>query len=199
MGAIVTIALPKDLDRRQRRTRVALHGALDRLIDRLPYAELSVSRISDEADVGRPTFYRHFPDVSALLLDRLGGDMQEQLTVTRALRDQGGSPRALLLEATVFACERIATHPVLYRALLDGSAGTNAVTLFREQIASIMEIIGTRAPDHQPGEAMLRVGTVAGATSAFLLGWIELGLQPPARDAAALLVAMTEPLMIGGG
>lgn len=93
----MTIALPKDLDRRQRRTRVALHGALDRLIDRLPYADLSVSRLSDEADVGRPTFYRHFPDVSALLLDRLSGDLQEQLAVTRALSAETASPRVLLM------------------------------------------------------------------------------------------------------
>lgn len=193
----MTIALPKDLDRRQRRTRVALHGALDRLIDRLHYADLSVSRLSDEADVGRPTFYRHFPDVSALLLDRLSGDLQEQLAVTRALSAETASPRVLLMEATVFACERIATHPALYRALLDGSAGANAVTLFREQIGNLMDIVGTRRPNGDRTEWMLRTGAVAGATSGFLLAWIEQGLTPTAREAAALLVKMSEPLMIG--
>ncbi|PQM27752.1 hypothetical protein CVO77_04085 [Sphingopyxis lindanitolerans] len=192
----MTSVTEKAFDRRQRRTRAALHGALDRLIDRLPFSKLSISQISDEADVGRPTFYRHFADVNALLIDRLRGDLEEQAELARSLKATNASPRVLLTEVTAFACRRIATHPALYRALLDGSAGANGVALFRDQIAHIVALLPTRNEAQDPHRSALAVGAVAGAVAGFLLAWIEDGLEPDIGEAAALLVTMTEPLMV---
>ncbi|HEX2813673.1 MAG TPA: TetR/AcrR family transcriptional regulator [Sphingopyxis sp.] len=192
----MTLVTEKDFDRRQRRTRAALHGALDRLIDRLPFSKLSISQISDEADVGRPTFYRHFADVNALLIDRLRGDLEEQAALARSLKATNAPSRTLLTEVTAFACRRIATHPALYRALLDGSAGANGVALFREQIAHIVGLLQTQSGTRNPHRSTLVVGAVAGAVAGFLLAWIEDGLDPDIDEAATLLVNMTEPLMV---
>ena len=48
-------------DRRALRTRQSLHQALIRLILERDYDEITVGDITDAANVGRSTFYAHFP------------------------------------------------------------------------------------------------------------------------------------------
>ena len=72
--------------------------------------------------------------------------------------------------------------------MLDGSAGANAVTLFREQVAALAtmrEVLARGADRHV---ARLTVGMLSGAISGFLLAWIEGGLTPVPTVAAELLV-----------
>ena len=185
------------LDRRQRRTRAALHAALERLVDRTPYHTLNVSLVADAADIGRPTFYRHFDDVHGLLIDRLLGDLDDQLALARRLAAEGMVAEELLTAVTLFALDLIAAHPRLYRPLLDGSAGANAVTLFRDQIAQLVAILPGTPEAPEGGAASLQIGTVAGAISGFLLTWIEGGMQPAPGEATAQMVRMIGPLMTG--
>ncbi len=55
-------------DRRVRRTRVLLHRALFELIMEQGYDNTTVQDILDRADVGRSTFYNHYPTKDELLL-----------------------------------------------------------------------------------------------------------------------------------
>ncbi len=59
-------------DRRVRRTRRRLKEALLELLQERPYESITVQEIIDRADVGRSTFYSHFPSKEALLLDGFG-------------------------------------------------------------------------------------------------------------------------------
>ncbi|MBO0803611.1 MAG: TetR/AcrR family transcriptional regulator [Nocardiopsaceae bacterium] len=59
-------------DRRVRRTRALLHQALIELILEKGYGRITVQDILDRADVGRSTFYSHYRDKDALLLDNGG-------------------------------------------------------------------------------------------------------------------------------
>ena len=178
--AMATVGPHDRLDERQRRTRAALHAALGRLAERMEYSAIGVSLIAQEAGVGRPTFYRHYSGVDALLVDRLRGDLVEQRALAERL--------ALARTPSRFALERISSQPRLYQALLDGSAGANAVTLFREQVAALAtmrEVLARGADRHV---ARLTVGMLSGAISGFLLAWIEGGLTPAPAVAAELLV-----------
>ncbi len=58
-------------DRRERRTRQLLHEALFDLIVEKRYDKITIDDIVERADVGRSTFYAHFQDKDALLLDGL--------------------------------------------------------------------------------------------------------------------------------
>ena len=53
-------------DRRVGRTRALLHEALFRLLGDRDYHRISVTEILESANVGRSTFYTHFPDKDAL-------------------------------------------------------------------------------------------------------------------------------------
>jgi AcrR family transcriptional regulator len=54
-------------DRRVRKTRTQLHGALAALVHEKPYDEIVVKEILALADVGRSTFYAHYRDKDELL------------------------------------------------------------------------------------------------------------------------------------
>ena len=55
------------MDRRQRKSRTAIFSAFNRLLEKEAYSSITVQEIIDEADVGRTTFYAHFPTKDDLL------------------------------------------------------------------------------------------------------------------------------------
>jgi AcrR family transcriptional regulator len=55
------------MDRRIRKTEVAITEAFIRLLGRKGYQEITIQEILDEADVGRSTFYAHFGTKDELL------------------------------------------------------------------------------------------------------------------------------------
>ena len=67
------------MDPRKRRTRVALHRALEELLQRKDFESVSVQDIAEAADLNRATFYAHYPDKFALLECMVGRRFNELL------------------------------------------------------------------------------------------------------------------------
>lgn len=66
--------MSEKLDRRARKSRKAIFGAFETLLLEKSYSSITVSDIIERADIGRSTFYAHFPTKDALL-DELCGDI----------------------------------------------------------------------------------------------------------------------------
>src|SRR5690242_7901565 len=80
MNQAVSNDQARPLDRRQRKTRTALDGALLQLIAERPYAAITVEDIVTTADLARATFYAHYRDKDDLLAaanERLLTDLME--------------------------------------------------------------------------------------------------------------------------
>jgi AcrR family transcriptional regulator len=76
-------AISTVLDKRINQTRRALTSALIGLTLEKGYDALTVRDISERANIGYATFFRHFPDKDALLSDVLEGTLSEFLELIR--------------------------------------------------------------------------------------------------------------------
>src|SRR5512145_1813977 len=87
------------VDRRVRRTKDMLRGALLALIKEKGYERITVQEIIDRADVGRSTFYAHFRDKEDLLVYGLE-ELREPFGSTPVgnRRGAGGSPSLAVFE-----------------------------------------------------------------------------------------------------
>jgi AcrR family transcriptional regulator len=71
----------ENTDRRIRRTRKSLEDALIALALAKPYDEITIQEITDRADIGYRTFYRHYADKEELLRDVLHTTIVEMLEI----------------------------------------------------------------------------------------------------------------------
>lgn len=72
-------------------------------------ASVTMTRIAEEAGIGRATLYKYFPDIEAILAAWHQRHVAEHLDHLGALRDQAGGPNERL-EAVLAAFARIAHH-----------------------------------------------------------------------------------------
>lgn len=101
-------------DRRVKRTRLRLQEAIVALILERPFYKITVQHILDRADVGRSTFYMHFPDKEALLVstfDDLAADLDHHIG------GSDGSHHPLHAKAFFLHAQE---HRDFYQAMIEG-------------------------------------------------------------------------------
>lgn len=111
------------IDRRVARTRRALRDALMTLILRKGFDALTVQGIAREADVGRSTFYAHYPSKEELLRDGFRILRAELSEAIQAAPSQGGSPP---LGFSLAMFEHAGRFAQTYRVLVLGQGGVIA-------------------------------------------------------------------------
>jgi AcrR family transcriptional regulator len=182
----------RDEDRRVRRTKGLLRGALASLVHEKPYDAIAVKEILARADVGRSAFYAHFGDKDALLDSAIretlrasasrapavdpveavlgfGGPLLEH--VGRALA-AGGGPASLARHAAV--------HQRLRR-------------LLAESVTDALRRGGGRRAGEPPVPVELLAAHVVDTFLRVLAWWVERGALAPARDADRLFRALVAP------
>ena len=75
------------VDRRVRRTRESLGGALVELAIEQPFDEITIQQILDRAGVSRSTFYEHFRDKNDLFLTDVERLLDHMVTLLKASPD----------------------------------------------------------------------------------------------------------------
>jgi AcrR family transcriptional regulator len=159
----------KPVDRRINRTRTRLRNALVKLILEMPYDQITVQNILDEADVSRSTFYAHFQDKEALLQEGLPDDI-----LSYGLND---SDSLLPAVTGMFA------HVLEGRAWLEAMGG-NAGMMLVSQMARqrMVENWLSHIERWQQANGALKMPETAvahyltGALMALLLWWINEGM-----------------------
>jgi AcrR family transcriptional regulator len=125
-------------DRRVRRTRRLLRGALLELILEKGYDHVTVQDVLDRADVGRATFYAHFHDKDDLLvsgLEELRESLRQQMAAfvrARGHRSDDG------IDLTRILFDHAAGHRRLYRALVGKRGGGVILRRAHEELAALL-------------------------------------------------------------
>jgi AcrR family transcriptional regulator len=158
-------------DKRVRRTRKALAEALIALTIEKGYDPVTIQELTDRADVGYRTFFRHYADKDALL--------QEVLRTTLAeLRQMMGTPQVgsgagyqpVPVNDGRIIFEHIAANSDLYRVLMSsGSAALEPFVTYayQEALKSLEHV-----PDLPVPPPILAQHTVS-ATFSLVQWWLE--------------------------
>jgi AcrR family transcriptional regulator len=185
------------VDRRVRRTKDLLRGALLSLIREKGYERITVQEIIDRADVGRSTFYAHFRDKEDLLVYGLE-ELREPFTSAADdnSRLQGTNPSPSL---TVF--EHFATYRDVWKAM-SGRRGAEVFVRYLHEF--LTELVGdqlrARAP-HGPTQVPLDALVEFAVSTLLGLGmrWWQLGEVPYSpREVDQIYRRLTEPAIQAG-
>lgn len=182
-----TASNPKQ-DRRVLRTRTLLREALLQLVIERGYDALTISDITDRADLRRATFYLHYKDKDELLLrtlDELLDGLVARLETQRSDDFLGGKSSAAVFEATF---RFVAENVPLYRALLHGQGGMRIMGHIREYLSRLLVKDLQGLPPHQLQiPAAVLANYIAGAETAMIAWWLENDCPYPPEVMATMV------------
>ncbi len=154
------------------RSQELICAAVRKLMGELPFAEITVTRICQEAGVGRKTFYRSFEqkeDVAALMIDRLREEYEQELL------------RIPIDEAAGYHFRFLSRQMEFLRLL--HQAGL--ISLLAEHFAAIQPRVMPRWSDDERENAYRTAAAVAGAEAVVRL-WAQRGFRETPEELAQL-------------
>ena len=186
------------VDRRSLRTRTALRDALLELIAERGWDEIAVQDICELANIGRSTFYLHYPNKDALLQGSLG-DLQTELQRQASARLSNASPSAEVLEDFRFALgliEHVYEHRKVLRGMIGRRSGHVVQQRFREMVIRLITDELPKSTGSAPRDAVAR--WLAGAFVELLSWWVDQRTQLPPKELAALFNELSRPALKQG-
>lgn len=171
-------------DRRVRRTRELLRGALLALIQEKGYDRITVRDILDRADVGRSTFYAHYRDKDELLLSGFE-DIRAALDAERDAAERGTEKKAEFLRPMLAVFQHVEGHRHFWGALTRKGGADLITRILRESVAELVrehfrsQFAGVKADQMQLEAAMQ---FVAGACIGLLIWWLDNDISYSAEE-----------------
>jgi AcrR family transcriptional regulator len=176
------------LDRRQRKSRAALQGALLTLIVRKPYADITIDDVVETADVARATFYAHFDDKAALLAAATQALIDDLAQVVVAVSWVGvGSDWHYDGRGMIAILEHVERNRDLYRLVISGEGGPRPRRALIDTFRAAARQVFSAAEQHgyQPRQPLeLTVTAYVGALLAVAEDWLQSSDRLGARELA---------------
>jgi AcrR family transcriptional regulator len=180
------------LDRRVVRTRQLLRSALLALILEKGYDAVTVQEIAERANLGRATFYLHYPggkdellsssleEIYAALVERIQRMTHEEIL-------SGSSPPSLI------AFQHAAENRDLYRIILSGQGAGAVARRIREYLAGVIQSqlkqrVGENN-DTLPFEVIANY--MAGALITLIAWWLENNMPHSAEEMSQIFFRLT--------
>lgn len=161
------------MDRRVRRTRNLLRDAFVDLILEQGYDATTISDIVERADVGRSTFYSHFPTKEALLESGLSDLRSSLLQYIEATSASSANQAFPFLEALF---DHVGQHIQVYQVLTSSRGGRVVDQYFRNMLA---ELVAADLDNALKDQAALgparRIANayISGALMSLIIWWID--------------------------
>ena len=189
------------IDRRSLRTRSALRDALIELITERGWDDIAVQDICVRANIGRSTFYLHYPNQDELLQGGFEG-LQAELQRQARTRSDDTSPSIKNTESAEESVsflfvpgliEHAHEQRKLFRGLIGRRSGYVVQQRFREMVIRLITDELPTSTGSFPREAVAR--SLAGAFVELLSWWIEQRAPLPPKELAALFDQLSWPAL----
>lgn len=151
------------------------------LTDMMPYQEITVLRIVQEADVSRQTFYRHFKtkeDILADIMDHLIGDMNHRLQ---------SLPSLTLASALVEYFRFWEENKNYLRIVYEGHIEAWLLAKYNEAMREQFCVLSSQFTDLDKREYHLIMSFLIGGLYHLKRDWYERGFQETPEELASLL------------
>ncbi len=176
------------IDRRIQRTHKLLADALVMLAQQHGYDSVTIRDITEYADISYSTFFRHYADKDALLLDMI------QNTVTELRAVIGEDQPAQISGNLLF--EHIADNQGLYQTLLGGLNSSAIVQRIQDIIArETLPIVPIDTDAVIPRE--IKANHVATSVLALVKWWLDHGMPYTPERMGEIYAAMIIIPMLG--
>jgi AcrR family transcriptional regulator len=177
-------------DRRVLRTRQSLRGALLQLMVERGWDGIDIASLCERANVGRSTFYLHYPNKEELLRGSFG-DLRLALQVEA--RNAGECPPdqlAFVRGVIAHAHEQ----QLLFRALVGRRSGHFVQDRFREML---IELVAAEKPagSRRAWQAQAIAHYLGGALFQLLTWWLSANRPQPPREIEALFHDLSGPVL----
>ncbi len=175
-------------DRRCRKTKFAIKSALLTIMKEKPVAKISISELTELADVNRKTFYNHYADIDSVLRDledeflgRLFGLIDKD-NIWNGLENPAPFFEKLFLE--------IQSDQPFFKLLIESGEHVHLVFNFRTRLRDLWgEQLQSRS-DIDPQLLMCFMDFIASGTVAILESWISNADQVPLERLSQLICSI---------
>ncbi len=181
-------------DPRQERTRQLLREALIALVAEMPFDAITITDITRRARVARKTFYAHYADKDALLMDCI-----EPLLVTLAEGISNTDTETLLIDnkpPSYSAFRHVQEHAAFYRAMLSEHGSARFIVYLLDFMTRNSyerhQFLWQNAPQITV-EPMLIAHFLAGALLNTIIWWLQQDCQPSAETMAYTFSQLAAP------
>jgi AcrR family transcriptional regulator len=192
-------AVTAPVDRRSLRTRSALSQALIGLIAERSWDEIAVQDICERANIGRSTFYLHYPNKDALLQGGLEG-LQAELQRQALVRAADANPHPDALTGFKFALgliEHAYEQRKVFRSLIGRRSGYVVQLRFREMVIRLITDELPASNGRIPRVAVAR--WLAGAFVELLSWWVDQPTPLPPEDLLVVFNELSRPALDQAG
>ena len=185
------------MDRRQRKTREAIFSAFNDLLVKKNYHKITVQDIIDTADIGRATFYSHFPTKDDLL---------KEMCTTLFDHVFSGIPNATIKCDHDFSettdSTTIITH-LLYHlrenhrnvlGILTCSSGEMFLQFFKHYLNELLPKYMTIKPQKNIPEEFI-INHISGSFINMVQWWLKRGLKESPEELTTYFEAMIYPIL----
>jgi AcrR family transcriptional regulator len=174
-------------DRRIRRTRRLLEAALLDLVDEQPYPSITIRDITDRADIGYATFFRHYDGKDDLMLQIFSRIVQDLEDWPERAGD------SYFTEEGQRLFQHVADNAVLYRAVLD------SLTFRRKLQALLATLVQSHLDSHanEVPQPAIPLDVAAQHIISSLLGLIDWWLANERPYSVNEMAQVYDRLLIG--
>ena len=166
------------IDRRIARTRRLLGEALLELVQEQSFDAITIRDITERADIGYATFFRHYDSKEELLAEQLEG-------IIRQIEDLAGERTGDYFQREgALLYEHARENELLYRGLLGGHVNAQVIRRLRD---ALIRVIRPHIEGHIKEEELLvplglAVNHVAASALEMVAWWLENDMPYPPYD-----------------